>query len=199
MKTCINPNCTQINPQPESNFYPRPDNKIKLLPHCKKCHAIRCLPGQAKYKKNNAKLLSKKAMEHARKDIQKRRATGRRFRRNHSERLKQEQRDAYKKDPSSYKLSNKKHCQKYSDKINAYFAKRRALKLQRTPKWLTIDDFRFMKLFYTEAAILYKKTGIKYHVDHIVPLQGKNVSGLHVPWNLQLLTGFENCSKNNKF
>ena len=68
-----------------------------------------------------------------------------------------------------------------------------------TPPWLTEAHQEAIKDFYKESARLTQETGIAHHVDHIVPLRGKNVSGLHVPWNLQILTADENYIKNNKF
>lgn len=72
---------------------------------------------------------------------------------------------------------------------NARAARRRAAKLKRTPSWLTREQLFEIQVFYTEAQRLTKETGELYTVDHIEPLQGENVSGLHVPWNLQVLKG----------
>lgn len=74
--------------------------------------------------------------------------------------------------------------------------RRQAAKMQRTPGWLDADDFR---PFYELARQRTEETGIPHHVDHIVPLQGKLVSGLHVPWNLQVLPAKANQSKGNRF
>ena len=45
----------------------------------------------------------------------------------------------------------------------------------------------------------YRKMGLDFEVDHIIPLQGKTVSGLHVPWNLRITTAKFNRSKRNKY
>lgn len=85
-----------------------------------------------------------------------------------------------------------------SDRNTAIENKRRATKLNATPPWLTKEHLLEIQKFYSEAKRLTKETGIIYEVDHIIPLQGKNVCGLHVPWNLQLLTETENRKKSNK-
>ena len=74
--------------------------------------------------------------------------------------------------------------------------KRRAAKLQRTPPWADLDA---MRALYAQAQEMTAATGVVHHVDHIIPLQGKTVSGLHVPGNLQILTGSENSRKRNSY
>jgi hypothetical protein len=86
-----------------------------------------------------------------------------------------------------------------SEKRAAYEAKRRATILQRTPRWLTEDDFWLIEQAYDLAKLRTSVFGFEWHVDHVVPLQGKKVSGLHVPINLSVIPGAENCRKNAKF
>lgn len=83
-------------------------------------------------------------------------------------------------------------------KMTADLAKRRAAKKQRTPSWLTKKDLVMIETFYKLANEKTLQTGFVWHVDHIVPLQGKLVSGLHVPQNLRVIPWNENLSKGNK-
>lgn len=78
----------------------------------------------------------------------------------------------------------------------AFYAQTRwTRKLNATPAWLTEVQLKEIENFY----LLAKWYEEEMHVDHIVPLQGKNVCGLHVPWNLQLLPAIENIKKGNRF
>ncbi len=82
------------------------------------------------------------------------------------------------------------------DNKRATQAKYRATKLKATPKWANIEA---IKGWYKLAKMFDKTFKEKHHVDHIVPLQGKKVCGLHVEYNLQVLTAVENLSKGNKY
>lgn len=78
-------------------------------------------------------------------------------------------------------------------------AKYRSNKDKRTPKWLTPDDLWMMAEAYKLAALRTKLFGFKWHVDHIIPLRGALVSGLHIPHNLQVIPGLDNIRKSNQF
>jgi 5-methylcytosine-specific restriction endonuclease McrA len=79
---------------------------------------------------------------------------------------------------------------------NAKKARRRARKLRATPPWA---DNAAMARIYKKSSQLTKQNGIKYNVDHIVPLQGDDVSGLHVQTNLRIVPAHINNKKGNRF
>ncbi len=89
----------------------------------------------------------------------------------------------------------KKHPKKcYLKSRNYILRKRKAL-----PGWLSDKHKKDIEEIYLQCEEITKTSGIEHNVDHIVPLRGKLVSGLHVPWNLQILTKEENLRKSNKF
>ncbi len=106
-----------------------------------------------------------------------------------------------KENPDSVKTIAKRAQRKQvkSGKNAHKIAKRRASKLQATPSWLSEKDQKQIKLIYTACSNVTERTGKPHHVDHIVPLQGENVCGLHVPWNLAIIPASMNLSKSNKF
>lgn len=63
------------------------------------------------------------------------------------------------------------------------------------PPWLTDAHRGEIRAIYQQAAMMVEMTGIAHHVDHYYPLKGKTVCGLHVPWNLRVVTARENQEK----
>ena len=82
--------------------------------------------------------------------------------------------------------------------VQANVTKGNIKRKRRHVTWLSAEHRMQVRQIYRTAVELTKSTGIKHHVDHIIPLCGKTVSGLHVPWNLQVITAKENMNKKNK-
>jgi hypothetical protein len=102
--------------------------------------------------------------------------------------------------PEKLKATKKNWKSNNIGRVNADTAKRRAAKLLRTPPWLSVEQIEEIRNFYIEAKDLQwlSSPTDPFTVDHIVPLQGENVSGLHVPWNLQILPRSINSSYCNR-
>jgi len=95
--------------------------------------------------------------------------------------------------PEKVKATNlawvKSNPEKFKALMKTRNAKRRLVVKQQCPKWADKEKIKEIYMNRPEG----------YHVDHIIPLRGKLVSGLHIPDNLQYLTISENSRKNNKF
>lgn len=97
------------------------------------------------------------------------------------------------------KVYAKEWVKNNNDKTRTNNALRRAARMQRTPCWLTEDDKVLIQRKYTLASRKTESTGERWVVDHILPLQGKLVSGLHVPANLRVIKETTNARKHNKY
>jgi 5-methylcytosine-specific restriction endonuclease McrA len=84
------------------------------------------------------------------------------------------------------------------DVVRADTSVRKRRHREATPKWLTSEQRLAMRQLYVQARKLTEVTGERYVVDHIVPLRSHEVCGLHVPWNLRVITQEENLKKSNK-
>ncbi len=131
------------------------------------------------WRANNLEISNKKARDWAKANPERRNQISRNFTKNNPGKS------------SEYKRKN-------SGKYAAHRKKYEASKINATPNWLTQFDFDYIESLYVQAKELKNLTGVDYHVDHILPLRGEIVCGLHVPWNLQVITAEENHKKNNR-
>ena len=182
-------------------------NKLGLAAECKVCRSSykskynlvnkeKIAITSLKYREANREKINGRSRAYKRVNRDKIRIADREYRLANKEKevarrkkYKQDNKDLIRAKDKVYREANKPAA-------NTRNAKRRATKLQATPVWA---NYGYIKLFYEGAKIEEARTGRKVHVDHIVPLQGKLVCGLHCEDNLQLLFAEDNLSKNNKF
>jgi len=151
---------------------------------CKECHK---LSRNKHYHNNSSEILEKESERYY---------NGGRREKKLAYMREYQQRDDVAEKTKQYK---RRHFAKNKAYYHASVRKRQLAQTQRTPDWLTEDhDFQIAEI-YEARRLRSEITGVMHHVDHIVPLRGKKVSGLHVPWNLQVITAKENLSKSNKF
>jgi len=91
-----------------------------------------------------------------------------------------------------------KHKQENPELYKALTSVRKRRHRDATPKWITPEQKLAMRELYLHAQKLTAMTGERYVVDHIIPLISHEVCGLHVPWNLRVITQEENLKKSNK-
>jgi len=101
--------------------------------------------------------------------------------------------------PEARRIARAKWDQKNPGLTSAAKARNRKDRKNRVPAWLTEDDHWMIAQAYELAEMRTKMFGFPWHVDHIIPLTGKTVSGLHVPTNLQVIPAIENLRKSNRW
>ena len=215
--------------KPFSSFYQktkRPDGSVRYFTQCKTCFAKRSATSYEKrrdaklqrckqyreendasikaylrkwYKANRERVIAQtKAYQSLpeRKQADKQRQAKQYQGNRENIRVRQNARNAT---PEGKAKQQSRYKQHYEANVTYYVAKgaaRRATRLRATPPWVSqLDTMRF----YEEARRLTETTGVKHVVDHIIPLTNRNVCGLHVPANLQVIPELDNLRKFNRF
>lgn len=200
MKTCSRCGAEK----PTAEFGKRKAAHDGLHPYCKQCVSVYTKEG---YRRDREKIIARnKAYRNSNPDQV--RATKRKNYERNRDRVAEknavyyaENRERLLERRRQYLADNAETRKKYEQDNRHVFAAKAARRRARIAAQtipLTPADEAKIKAIYGFAKYLTNKFGRPYHVDHIKPLKGKTSSGLHVPWNLQILPASQNLSKSNR-
>lgn len=171
---------------------------------CSECLAIRRREYMRKWAAENPELKKQRAAEwydknreeviqrtrdNYYKDLEKSRQRGRDYAATHAKEAVQRVRQWKKDNPERAKINDENRD---PVKLHVAKAKYRAAKRQACPPWVDKEHMARIHAIYKLRREVSEQTGITHEVDHIVPLQGKTVCGLHVWWNLRVIPKQEN-------
>lgn len=179
--------------------------------HCKQCKKEAAAARRAadpekyleiarKYRERNPEVVSSSRKKCYSKNAEVYRELSRKWKRNNPAKVAESSARWREQNPELALMASRKNRLAWQarnrDYARAQLAKYRASRGNRTLSKLNLDAE--IKAIYKKAAAISSATGIQHHVDHMVPLHGKTVSGLHVPWNLQVIPAYDNRRKSNK-
>ena len=164
------------------------NGKLGRHPVCKQCRAQIERDRRASDPERARAL---EAARYAKNSEGKKRSIARYYQKN-AQKIIGREKERYRKNAERIKIRVKSYREGNKEKIREWNGTRRAKLRQAMPDWV---DRRAVSAIYRKASELWAATGVEHHVDHVVPLSGKVVCGLHVPWNLQILTAAANLRK----
>lgn len=187
-------------------FYKKAKGKYGVTSWCKAC----CNKISCKWAKDNRERHNENRRNWHANNAEKSRRLSREQYRANPQATKERNRRRYWADPVKPRLERRKYYveniederrrhrewrlanpEKAREKSQRYYAR----KVQAVPEWV---DYKKIRLYYKQACVLSKKSGVPYQVDHIVPLVSALVCGLHSQHNLAVVTAAENQSKGNR-
>ena len=170
-KTCLS--CSSE--KPFSEFYKSSSKKDGYGSYCKACEKERY---RSYYSLNQNKVACKTS----------------KYREENKDKHNEYSKKHYSLNQDEIRQKQKKHYELNKPMYRQKTMLRYARKTQQTPNWLNKGHLVEMEGFYTFCQVFKG-----FQVDHIVPIKGKTVSGMHVPWNLQAITAEQNRAKSNSF
>jgi 5-methylcytosine-specific restriction endonuclease McrA len=166
--------------KPVTEYYKKKTSKDGLMSECKECN-------------------SKKTKEYYKDNKEKIKQATKLWKEKNYKRHRELQKRWENKNKEKTKLRIAAWQKKNRHKVSAKTQRRNAAKIKATPLWITEEHLWMIEEIYELRDLRSEATGIAHQVDHIIPLRGKGVCGLHVPWNLQVITAYENKVKGNRF